>query len=134
MLFNGKHTFFCFFVNFPCYSMGSLHFVIFPCYSMGSLYFVIFLCYSTGSLRFVIFPCYLMGSLHFVNFPFHLMGIRGLRSLGGGTDGCNGYPCALQDIVLWGHCPKTRLDTGTNVTEAIVLKNCYFSQFHKTFS
>ena len=25
---------FLFFVNFPCYSMGSLHFVIFPCYSM----------------------------------------------------------------------------------------------------
>ena len=35
MLFNRKHAFFCFFVNFPCYSMGSLHFVNFPCYSMG---------------------------------------------------------------------------------------------------
>ena len=35
MLFNGKYAFFCFFVNFPCYSMGSLHFDNFPCYPMG---------------------------------------------------------------------------------------------------
>ena len=35
MLFNGIHAFFCFFVNFPCYSMGNLHFDNFPCYSMG---------------------------------------------------------------------------------------------------
>ena len=35
MLFNGNFTFFSFFINFPCYSMGSLHFIHFPCYSMG---------------------------------------------------------------------------------------------------
>ena len=35
MLFNGKHEFFAFFVNFLCYSMGSLHFDNFPCYPMG---------------------------------------------------------------------------------------------------
>ena len=34
---NGKHTFFCFFINFLYYSMGNLHFVNFPCYSMGIL-------------------------------------------------------------------------------------------------
>ena len=35
MLFNRNFTFFSFFINFPCYSMESLHFNNFPCYSMG---------------------------------------------------------------------------------------------------
>ena len=33
MLFNGNYTFF--FINFPCYLMGSLHIINFPRYSMG---------------------------------------------------------------------------------------------------
>ena len=69
-----KMCIFLLFVNFPCYSMGSLQVVIFPCYSMGSLHFVIFPCYS--------------------------MEIWELRRLGGGrTDGCKEiHPCVLQDI------------------------------------
>ena len=66
MLFDGNNVFFIFFVNFPCYSMGSLHFVICPWYSMGTMYFPQF----------------------FVNFPCYSMGIWELRSLGGWrTDG-----------------------------------------------
>ena len=34
-VFDGNHAIFHFFVNFLCYSMGSLYFVNFPCYSMG---------------------------------------------------------------------------------------------------
>ena len=30
MLFNGKHAIFILFVNFPCYSIGGLHYVNFP--------------------------------------------------------------------------------------------------------
>ena len=32
----GISYFFHFFINFPCYSMGILHFFNFPCYSMGT--------------------------------------------------------------------------------------------------
>ena len=39
MLFNEKYAFFCFFVCFQCYLVGSLHFDNFPCYSMGILGF-----------------------------------------------------------------------------------------------
>ena len=35
ILFNWNLTLFSVLINFPCYSMGSLHFVNFPCYSMG---------------------------------------------------------------------------------------------------
>ena len=81
------HIYFHFFINFPCYSMGILHFFSFSCqfsmlFNEKFAFFTFF-----GS-----FPCYSMGSLHFVNFPCYSMGIWELRSFRGGhtdvrTDG-----------------------------------------------
>merc|ERR1711911_258050 len=80
---------FLLFVNFPCYSMGSLQVVIFPCYSMGSLHLVIFPCYS--------------------------MEIRKLRRLGGTygrtyvrTDVRKFTPVSYRTSALWGRCPKKK--------------------------
>ena len=85
-----KMCIFLLFVNFPCYSMGSLQVVIFPCYSMGSLHFVIFPCYSMEI--------------------WELRRFRGGRTDGRTyvrTDGRKEiHPCVLQDIGPLGPLPK----------------------------
>ena len=55
MLFNGNFTFFSFFINFPCYSMGNMHFFVFFCkFSMlfnGKFAFCQFSMLFNGNLR-----------------------------------------------------------------------------------
>ena len=55
MLFNRNFTIFHFFIHLPYHSMGISHFsyflVNFPCYSMGNLHFANFPCYSIGIRR-----------------------------------------------------------------------------------
>ena len=75
------------------------------------LLFVNFLCYSMGSLQVVIFPCYSMGSLHFVIFPCYSMEIWELRRVRGGrmdgrTDVRKFTPVSNRTSALWGRCPK----------------------------
>ena len=111
------HIYFHFFINFPCYSMGILHFFSFSCqWEICILYFFWkFSMLFNGEFAFCQFSMLFNGNLRIEK----LQGRGGTDGrTDGRPDGCMEiHPCVLQDIGPLGLLPKNEIECYRNEIE-----------------